>query len=313
MKNPTGKLRCEKRNSHPFFGISINKLEEFLQDSIYFRDVKARTRSPSLRFGEKVNGEEKIYAHDRFLMHHDYVIQDTLGKKFAEITNDKNEIHRIGNIVPGAMTASKIILPLEILIPELEISNINVKFTNTSVYGEKTKNIFSFQFITPFHVHIEVNTLQMQKTVARTVITGQIVNNTEEKRTVNEEDVNETNLNLLREYFDTLAIDSEAYIQKDSYRDYTYPLSYISALPSAEIVKQMEGEGGMINVLRMNFGSADRIPIIDAKGPEVKLARARERSTFNKIITEIFTDVVTYYRGLAIVNPVAKFRGGTIL
>ncbi len=313
MKNPTGTLHNDKGKSQPIFGISTSKLEEFLQDSIYFRDVKARTRSPSLRFGETANGEEKIYAYSRFLMHHDYIIENSLGKKFVEITNDKNEIHRIGNVVPGAMTASKIILPLEILIPELEISNINVKFTNTSLYGEKTKNLFSFQFTAPNCVHIEVNTIQMQKTVARTVITGKVSHNTRVKTTIDEEDVNETSLTLLRKYFATLAIDSEAYIQKESYRDYTYPLSYISALPSAEIVKQMEGEGGMINVLRLNFGSADRIPIIDAKGPEVKLARARERTTFNKIITEIFTDVVTYYRGLAIVNPVAKFRGGTIL
>lgn len=269
MKNPTGALQYNKRELHPVFGISVNRLDEFLQDSIYFRDAKARTRSPSLKFGETANGEERIYAYDRFLMHHDYVIQDTLGKKFVEITNDKNEIHREGNVVPGAMTASKIILPLEILIPELEISNINVKFTNTSVYGEKTKNLFSFRFTSPFHVHVEVSTIQMQKTVAKTVIMGKISTDTRAKTTINEEDVNETNLNLLRQYFDTLAIESEAYIQKDGYRDYTYPLSYISALPSAEIVKQMEGEGGMINVLRMNFGSVDRIPIIDARGPRL--------------------------------------------
>ncbi|MCP5005542.1 MAG: hypothetical protein GY941_16630 [Planctomycetes bacterium] len=312
MKNQTGTLYNSNRESCPIFGISTTKLEDFFQDSIYFRDVKARTHSPGLRFGETEHGEEKLYAYGRFLMHQDYVIQDTLGRKFAEITNDGNEIHRIGNVVPGAMTASKILLPLEILIPELEILNINVKFINTSFYGEKTKNVFSFQFTDPFSVHIEVNTHQNQKTVARTVITGQITTNASLKTRIKEEDVNETSLSILREYFETLAIESEAYIQKDSYRDYTYPLSYISALPSAEIVKQLEGEGGMINVLRMNFGTADRIPIIDAKGPEVKLSRARERTTFNKIITEIFTDVVTYYRGLAIVNPIAKFGSGVI-
>ncbi|MDR4498487.1 MAG: hypothetical protein MRK02_11300 [Candidatus Scalindua sp.] len=313
MKNPACALHNKKEVFSPIFCISLNKLDDFLQDSIYFRDVKARTRSPSLRFGESENGEEKIYAFDKFSMHHDYVINDSLGKRFVEITNDNNEIHSTGNVVPGAMTVSKIILPLEILIPELEISNINVKFTNRSLYGEKTRNIFSFQFTSNEYIQIEVNTIQLQKTVARALITGKINTDKSLDIKVKEEDVNETNLNVLREYFDTLAIESEAYLQKDDYRDYTYPLSYISALPSAEIVKQMEGEGGMINVLRMNFGNVERIPIIDAKGPEVKLARARERTTFNKIITEIITNLVTYYHGLAIVNPVAEFRGNTIL
>lgn len=70
----------------------------------------------------------------------------------------------------------------------------------------------------------------------------------------------------------------------------------------------MEGDGGMINMLRMDFGDVKMIPITDEKGPEIKLERARERTSFNKIITEVVNGLVTYYRGLAIVNPVAKFR-----
>ena len=296
-------------NTHqPFFGIPLSKLEDFLQDSIYFRDTRARTRLPSLRCGEGSNGEEKLYVFDKFLMHHDYVIQKSAGERFVEITNDKNEIHRSGNIIPGAMTVSKIILPLEILIPELEIHNVNFKFTNSSVYDEKTKAVFSFQLTNPDHIQINVNTYQSQETVARTVITGKI-NTTREKTTkVKEEDVNETKLNTVREYLGTLAVEGEAYIQKDNYRDYTYPLSYIATLPSAAIVKQMEGDGGMINMLKMDFGNVDMIPITDEKGPIVKLERARQRTSFNKIITEIVNGVVTYYRGLAIVNPVASFR-----
>lgn len=64
----------------------------------------------------------------------------------------------------------------------------------------------------------------------------------------------------------------------------------------------------MINILRMDFGSYERIPITGDKGPEVKLARAKKRNTFNKIMAEIAEGLVTYYRGLAIVNPIAKFH-----
>ncbi len=61
-------------------------------------------------------------------------------------------------------------------------------------------------------------------------------------------------------------------------------------------------------MLKMDFGNVKMIPITDDKGPEVKLEKTRERTSFNRIITEIVNGVVTYYRGLAIVNPVAKFR-----
>jgi len=296
-------------NTHqPYFGIPLSKLEDFLQDSIYFRDTRARTRFPSLRHGEDSNGNERLYAFDRFLMHHDYIIQKSSGRRFVEITNDKNEIHRSGNVIPGAMTVSKIILPLEILIPELEIHNVSIKFTDSSIYDEKTKDVFSFQFVNHEQVQINVNTFQSQKTVAKTVITGRLNPFREKTTKVEEKDVNETKLNDVREYLGTLAIEGEAYIQKDNYRDYTYPLSYIATLPSAAIVKQMEGNGGMINMLKMDFGNVKMIPITDEKGPEVKLERARQRTSFNKIITEIVNGVVTYYRGLAIVNPVASFR-----
>ncbi|MGR3175183.1 MAG: hypothetical protein ACUZ8N_11370 [Candidatus Scalindua sp.] len=293
---------------NPFFSIPLNKLEDFLQDSIYFRDTRARTRSPSLRYGENGNGEEKLYVFDKFLMHHDYIIQKSAGERFVEITDDKNEIHRSGNVIPGAMTVSKIILPLEILIPEFEIHNVNIKFTNPSIYDAKAKNVFSFQFISPDCIQINVNTFQSQGTIARTIITGKINTDREKATKVKEEDVNEANLNTVREYLKTLSIEGEAYIQKENYRDYTYPLSYIAALPSAEIVKQMKGDGGMINMLKMDFGDVKMIPITNEKGPEIKLERARERTSFNKIITEVVNGLVTYYRGLAIVNPVAKFR-----
>jgi hypothetical protein len=293
---------------HPYFGIPLHKLEDFLQDSIYFRDTRARTCFPSLRHGEDSNGNERLYVFDRFLMHHDYIIQKTSGRRFVEITKDNNEIHRSGNVIPGAMTVSKIILPLEILIPELEIHNVSIKFTDSSIYDEKTKDVFSFQFVNHEQVQINVNTFQSQKTVAKTVITGRLNPFREKTTKVEEKDVNETKLNDVREYLGTLAIEGEAYIQKDNYRDYTYPLSYIATLPSAAIVKQMEGNGGMINMLKMDFGNVKMIPITDEKGPEVKLERARQRTSFNKIITEIVNGVVTYYRGLAIVNPVASFR-----
>lgn len=120
--------------------------------------------------------------------------------------------------------------------------------------------------------------------------------------------VNKECFERVQAYFDSLGIQSDFYVQKEGYKDYTYPLAYIASLPSGEIVNQLSGQGGMINILRMDFGSYERIPITGDKGPEVKLARAKKRSTFNKVMTEIAEGLVTYYRGLAIVNPIAKFH-----
>ncbi len=112
-------------------------------------------------------------------------------------------------------------------------------------------------------------------------------------------------------YFKSLEILSDFYIHKDGYKDYTYPLAFIASLPSGEIVNQLDGQCGMLNILRMDFGNYERIPITGDKGPEVKLARSKKRSTFNKIMTEVAEGLVTYYKGLAIVNPIAKFRNST--
>ena len=64
----------------------------------------------------------------------------------------------------------------------------------------------------------------------------------------------------------------------------------------------------MINILQIEFRQFPRIPITDVKGPRSKVKRAKKRNTFNKIMTEVAEGLVTYYRGLAIVNPIAKFR-----
>ena len=90
--------------------------------------------------------------------------------------------------------------------------------------NEKTKDVFSFQFISPDCIQINVNTFQSQGTIARTIITGKINADRENTTKVKEEDVNEANLNTVREYLKTLSIEGEAYIQKENYRDYTYPL-----------------------------------------------------------------------------------------
>ena len=299
------------RAQTPIFSIPMRRVEGFLADKICFRDAKARTPHPGLILENDSHNECRLQIWDKFLIKHEYKISKQHGEQFVDVTNDNNIIHRKGNIVPGAMTVSKIILPLEILFSELEISSVNIKFTGSAFYGERTCNLFLWHFVSSDYIQIEVKTYQQDRVVATTIILGRLKTAAKQVKEIDEALVNKKCLARVHAYFETLGILSDFYMNKDGYKDYTYPLAYIAALPSAEIVNQLSGQGGMINILRMDFGNFERIPITGDKGPEVKLARAKKRNTFNKIITEVAEGLVTYYRGLAIVNPIAKFQNST--
>lgn len=296
------------RAETPIFAIPLRRIDGFLTDKICFRDAKARTPHPGLVLEVDIHNDRHLLVWDKFLIKHEYTISKQQGESFVDVTNDSNLIHRKGNIVPGAMTVSKIILPLEIIFSELEISSVNIKFTGSAFYSERTCNLFLWQFVSNDYIQIEVKTYQHDRTIATTIILGRLKTAGRQVKEIDESTVNKKCLARVQTYFETLGIRSDFYLQKQGYKDYTYPLAFIASLPSAEIVNQLSGQGGMINILRMDFGSYERIPITGDKGPEVKLARAKKRNTFNKIMAEIAEGLVTYYRGLAIVNPIAKFH-----
>ena len=293
------------------FSIPLKRIDGFLTDKICFRDAKAKTAHPSLVVENGSNDERRLLVFDKFLIKHEYRTSKEHGERFVDVTNDNNLIHRKGNIVPGAMTVSKIILPLEILFSELEISSVNIKFTGSAFYGERTCSLFLWQFVSSDYIQIEVKTYQQDRAIATTIILGRLKETSKQVKEVDEALVNKSCFARVQAYFETMGIQSDYYFNKDGYKDFTYPLAYIASLPSAEIVNQLSGQGGMINILRMDFGNYERIPITGDKGPEVKLARAKKRNTFNKIVTEVAEGLVTYYKGLAIVNPIAKFRNST--
>ena len=296
------------RAQAPVFSVLTSRIDGFLADKVCFRDAKAKTPHPGLVLEKDEQSNHRLQVWDRFLLKHEYRISKQQGERFVDVTNDNNLIHRKGNIVPGAMTISKIILPLEILFPELEISSVNIKFTGSAYYGERTCNLFLWQFVSSDYIQIEIKTYQQCRIIATAIILGKLGIANSHGKEINVDMVNKKCFAKVQEYFETLEIRSDFYVNKEGYKDYTYPLAYIASLPSAEIVNQLSGQGGMINILRLDFGNYERIPITGDKCPEVKLARAKKRNTFNKIITEIAEGLVTYYRGLAIVNPIAKFQ-----
>src|SRR3989304_7713207 len=160
------------RPQNPIFSIPLKRIDGFLTDKICFRDAKARTSHPSLVVEDGCNAERRLMVFDKFLIKHEYRISREQGAHFVDVTNDKNLIHRKGNIVPGAMTVSKIILPLEILFADMEISSVNIKFTRSAFYGDKTCSLFLWQFINDNNIQIDVRTYQQNEIIASAIVLG---------------------------------------------------------------------------------------------------------------------------------------------
>jgi hypothetical protein len=118
-------------------------------------------------------------------------------------------------------------------------------------------------------------------------------------------------MDIVGEYFESLGMDSRGYFEKSGFVDYTYPFAYALSLPSGEVVRQMSGQGGMLNVMRMDAKRPEKIPFVADEEPMVRIERPRRRMTFNRIITEVQQRDLTYYNGSLIVNPrVPRGPGG---
>ncbi|MEK6558668.1 MAG: hypothetical protein AABZ43_00855, partial [Planctomycetota bacterium] len=203
------------RPQNPIFSIPLKRIDGFLSDKICFRDAKARTSHPSLVVEDGSNAERRLMVFDKFLIKHEYRISREQGAHFVDVTNDNNLIHRKGNIVPGAMTVSKIILPLEIIFSELEISSVNIKFTGSSYYGERTCSLFLWQFVSSDYIQIEVKTYQQERAIATTIILGRLKTASKQVKEIDEALVNKKCLARVHAYFETLGILSDFYVNKD--------------------------------------------------------------------------------------------------
>ena len=271
-------------------------------DRIFLRDPRGRSLSPSILLSLRADGLS-LSARSRFLIHYSYTVTRDDGVRFVEVTGDPNEIHRKGDIVAGALTASKMILPLEVLFPKLRLTAARVKFVSFSRYHRRTSSRFLCHCVDGDQVRFEAQADQDGSTVAIGTIDGVIDGGTAQPEAVKERRVNRDKLAEVTAFLESVGVESEAYFEKGTYRDYTYPLAYVASLPSGVLVEQMDGQGGMLNVIRFDFKDQPKIPIIGKHGPAVQVERGRVRSRFHRIITNIIDGMITHYRGSAVVHP----------
>jgi len=274
-----GPLRIEQRHLECFA----------TSDTIFLRDPRGRSGRPSL-VCDDASPQPVLVARGPFQLRYYYTVTREQGVRFCEVTGDPNRLHRETDIVAGALTASKVIAPFEVLCPALQIRSIQMKFVGFCRYGRRVR------------VSIEVIAYQGDEEIATARAVGRVLE--EPPHTpVKPRRVNAAGVAAVREYFASLGIDSRGYFDKGAFTDYTYPFGYVLSLPTGEIVRQMAGQGGMVNVLRLETLDSEKIPITGTDLPAVRLKRLRPKPTFNRILADVIQGVITYYKGSVIVNP----------
>ncbi len=272
-----------------------------LRDSFFLRDPAGRSPRPRLR--RRID-DEAIEASGAFLLHHDYTVSRRDGARFVDVTGDPNPIHREGNVIAGAMTMSKLLLPLEVVLPEAYVLNVQTKFTSVAFYGDRIRNVFRFEPDKGGVWKVEVNTYQGGRRVAKSALKCQASADAPAK--VHEWRINREQVAKVAEFCDALDVEFEGYVEQTWGRNYTYPLSFLASLPSGAIVEQMSGKGGLLNALTLDFEGMPRVPMVGRAAPTVQLEQRKQRRSFNKIIANIVQGIVTYCKGHAIVHPNAE-------
>jgi len=279
--------------------IRAGKLAAF-GDRIRLRDTAARSATPRLR---RQGRSDVVAASGAFLIHHEYRTTRDEGRLFVDVTNDPNSIHREGNVVAGAMTMARVLLPMEVLMPGLAVQMLNVKFTSAMFYGDRAVNVFRFAHEAGPKWKADVLTYQGGRIAAKTTLVCRATDSDAPGAKVREWRVHKAGLKSVQAFCHALRIDPEGYLDKDGARDYTYPLSFLASLPSGAIVEQMSGEGGILNSLRLEFADCPKLPIVGRTAPSVQLEQQRKRPSFNKILANIVQGIVTCCKGHAIVYP----------
>ncbi len=280
------------------------------RDTLCLRDPRALSARPALLPITTSRGEHLLIKRD-FQIRYEYLITPEQGDLFQEVTRDSNDIHRTMNVVSGAMTAAKMVLPVEILLPFVRIESARFRFRAPAFYGERMVSSIWWRSTgnaaeMSDSARLEITAYQRGQVVATGTIAGAIADYAQQPA-IAESAADKSQLAAVEAFMRALGIDGQYYFEKEGYQDFTYPVSYVASLPSGEMVKQLKGNGGMIASLVFEMGDRGKIPIVSRKGPQVRLRLDRIKKAFRRVFTDIIDGVITHCRGLAVVNPMPEF------
>ncbi len=272
-------------------------------DLLCLRDPRGASRSPSIA----VDGGDYVVLGP-FLMMQEYRISKEAGIRFTGVTRDPNPIHVHDEIVPGALTVSKSMIPLEILFPRLRIRSLRAKFTGSSFYGQRTVSRFRIAPLRDAGLEVEVETSQSGRTIAKMEILA--CPGVSAPRNVPAKAAGAEMLSLIRQYLDCLNVDGSVFVDKFGAGEVEFPLGFIASLPSGEMVRKLKGQGGILNMLELEF-PPENAPAACEGVPAVEISQERVRSTYNKISARISDGSRTFGRGFALVLAESREPAGS--
>jgi hypothetical protein len=276
-------------------------------DAIVLRDARGRSRRPALERFEGARAAagtfdplwERAWLAVRgpFTILQRFTITAEEGRAFVESSGDSNPIHREDSIVPGAMTAARFLLLPEILLPGLAAKGVRVKFRAFSHYGLPTTNVYACR--------PEVDGLSIQvKSYQRGTLTAEASVTTgwsgNEKGPLPEPAVirpADAELAVIRAFLESLKIVPERCLEM---LGFDYPRAFLASLPSGEMVR-MGGEGGLLNVLDLEFAGSALPSLAGDPVPVAEVRPSRPRASFRKVLATVGTGVKTYCTGYATV------------
>ncbi len=278
------------------------------------RDPAGRSRRPHLLPVVR-RGERGLEVRGPFSVLHRYVVTPEAGARFCRATGDQNPLHLEGDVVPGAFTASKAVLPLEVLFPGLDIASVSIKFVAVHRYGVPAQVFLRLRPV-PLGLRVVAELRVGDAAIAGADVVAVTRMALPPPPEVVRRKVNVERLKQVREYFASLGVASHAFFQGVTAGAYLYPKAYLASLPSGAMVRQLRGEGGLLNKLTLEFDPSATMAISGKELPEVSLERQKPQAkrAFAKILTAIGEGLKTYVRGSALVlsrGAAAAVQGAT--
>jgi hypothetical protein len=145
-----------------------------------------------------------------------------------------------------------------------------------------------------------VNTYQAGRLIAKVDIKGQL--HTEKDSPANSHSkASRQNVESLEAFCESLSVAPSSYLDCSRLEAADFPRAFLASLPSGEMVRQLKGKGGMLNVLSLDFESPS-LPLSAASMPEVQVEKGRKGpKMFNRVLTKIMDGIRTYGQGFALV------------
>ena len=217
----------------------------------------------------------------------------TRGRLFTAATGDPNPLHtRRHGVVPGAFLVAECLASLEVLFPQLHPQRIKFSFTRVARYGERLELLIRGAPAGE-RVCTICRVLQAGQEVARGTIVGAARS---EPSGVDAASVSDA----LDDFCVALGVAPGPFLERAGPG---YPLSFLCALPSGQLVRELGGEGGMLNRLTFEV-SGERVAL--AETPRVELGLpTRARASFNRIAVEVHGGSACALSGAALVLPKA--------